>query len=176
MKKLLLLALLGLVLFAGCSPKDVVYKVGTGSVTTVSQRDFNTDTGTPGRVQVNTTYATVVMDENGKFVYVAIDTAQNEGTFDDEGQIVAATARPTKKELGDAYNMRARSPIGKEWDEQIEALEGWMLGKTLAEVKALPLTDNYITDGEDLKSSVTVTVDGYLGAVDKASGYAVDLN
>ena len=177
MKKFFLIAILGLLVLAGCTTTDTptTYSVGTGSVTSISARDYNDETGVAGRVQVNTTYATVALDADGKFVYVAIDVAQNDGTFDEEGNIVAANAIPTKKERGDAYGMKGRSEIGKEWYEQIAALEEWMIGKTLAEVKALPLTDNYITDGEDLKSSVTITVDSYLAAVEKAVANAVEV-
>lgn len=178
MKKLILLVAVAILALSACTPSapaPVKYMVGTGSYTAVAPRNYNPDTAVAGRVQVNDTFATVVLDADGKFVYVYIDTAQNDGTFDGEGAIVAGAAQPTKKEKGDAYNMRARSGIGAEWFEQIAALEEWMIGKTLAEVKALPLENNYIKDGEDLKSSVTITVNYYLAAVEKAVANAVEV-
>lgn len=173
MKKLLLLAIVALTVMAGCTKANPVYKVGVGSVTSVQPRAAVVETA--GRIRVNTTIATVVLDKDGKFVSVVIDVAQQDGTFDVAGAIVKAEAAPTKKEKGAAYGMKAQSAIGKEWFEQAEALEAWMIGKTLAEVKALPLVDGYVKDGEDLKSSVTITVTDYLAAVEKAVANAVEL-
>jgi uncharacterized OB-fold protein len=173
MKKLLLLAIVALTVMAGCTKANPVYKVGVGSVTSVQPRAAVVETA--GRIRVNTTIATVVLDKDGKFVSVVIDVAQQDGTFDVAGAIVKAEAAPTKKEKGAAYGMKAQSAIGKEWFEQAEALEAWMIGKTLAEVKALPLVDGYVKDGEDLKSSVTISVTDYLAAVEKAVANAVEL-
>ncbi len=173
MKKLLLLAIVALTVLAGCTKANPVYKVGVGSVTTIQPRAAVAETA--GRIRVNTTIATVVLDKDGKFVSVEIDVAQQDATFDVAGAIVKAEAAPTKKEKGAAYNMKGSSAIGKEWDEQVKALEAWMIGKTLAEVKALPLTEGDIKDGEDLKSSVTITVTDYLAAVEKAVANAVEL-
>jgi uncharacterized protein YggL (DUF469 family) len=173
MKKLLVLAIVALAVMAGCTKANPVYKVGVGSVTSVQPRAAVVETA--GRIRINTTIATVVLDKDGKFVSVEIDVAQNDGTFDVAGAIVKAEAAPTKKEKGDDYGMKGNSAIGKEWYEQAAALEAWMIGKTLAEVKALPLVDGYVKDGEDLKSSVTITVTDYLAAVEKAVANAVEL-
>ena len=174
MKKGLILIALTLMTLAGCAPATpdpVVSKVGTASVTSVQPRAVTAEV--TGRIRVNVTTATVMLDKDGKFVSVNIDVAQNDGTFDATGVVLTADAAPTKKEKGDAYNMKGSSAIGKEWYEQIAALEEWMIGKTLAEVKALPVTDGKITS--DLKSSVSVTVTDYLAAVEKAVDAAVEL-
>ncbi len=197
MKKLLALFAVAVLLLSGCTnggddngdnngngngggDEPTVLKVGTASYTSVSGRDFNTETAVEGRVQVNTYYATVALDADGKFVYVDIDTAQNQGTFDDEGNIVVAEAQPTKKEKGDAYGMVGRSEIGKEWYEQIAALEEWMIGQTLAEVLAVPVkvvddAHQHVPDHEDLTSSVTITIEGYLEVVKKAAESAIEV-
>lgn len=174
MKKGLILIALTLMTLAGCAPATpdpVVSKVGTASVTSVQPRAVTAEV--TGRIRVNVTTATVMLDKDGKFVSVNIDVAQNDGTFDATGVVLTADAAPTKKEKGDAYNMKGSSAIGKEWYEQIAALEEWMIGKTLAEVKALPVTDGKVTS--DLKSSVSVTVTDYLAAVEKAVAAAVEL-
>ena len=174
MKKGLILIALTLMTLAGCAPATpdpVVSKVGTASVTSVQPRAVTAEV--TGRIRVNVTTATVMLDKDDKFVSVNIDVAQNDGTFDATGVVLTADAAPTKKEKGDAYNMKGSSAIGKEWYEQIAALEEWMIGKTLAEVKALPVTDGKITS--DLKSSVSVTVTDYLAAVEKAVDAAVEL-
>jgi hypothetical protein len=174
MKKALILIALTLMTLAGCAPaapQPVVTKVGTASVTTVQPRAATAEVA--GRIRVNVTTATVMLDKDGKFVSVNIDVAQNDGTFDTTGAVLVATAAPTKKEKGAAYGMKTASAIGKEWDEQIKSLEDWMIGKTLAEVKALPVAEGKITS--DLKSSVSVTVTDYLAAVEKAVAAAVEL-
>jgi len=176
MKKILILIALTLVTLAtlsGCAPKPVVSKVGTASVTSVQPRAATAEVA--GRIRVNVTTATVMLDADGKFVSVNIDVAQNDGTFGVDGVVVSSTAAPTKKEKGAAYGMKTASEIGKEWNEQIASLEAWMIGKTLAEVKALPLTDGNIADSEDLRSEVSVTVTDYLAAVEKAVAAAVEL-
>ncbi len=170
MKKFLLALVIGLLVLSGCSSDDgdetSVVKVGTASVSSVSPREVTADVA--GRIQVNTTFATVVLDEEGVFTFVAIDVAQNEGTFDNEGLVVAAEAVPTKKEKGSDYGMAGRSEIGKEWDEQIMAFEAWIVGKTLADVQGLEIAEGYLGDDEDLKSSVTIRVTDYIAAVEKA--------
>jgi hypothetical protein len=176
MKKILILIALTLVTLAtlsGCAPKPVVTKVGTASVTSVQPRAATAEVA--GRIRVNVTTATVMLDADGKFVSVNIDVAQNDGTFGVDGTVVKAEAAATKKEKGDAYNMKGSSAIGKEWYEQIAALETYMIGKTLAEVKALPLVEGKVDPAQDLASSVSVTVTDYLAAVEKAVAAAVEL-
>ncbi len=172
MKKLVFLlaaAVLVLSSLTGCAaPK--VYKLGTASFTEVSSRAATAEVA--GRVQFTTIYATVLLDKADKIVWVSIDSAQNNGTFDTLGAIVKAEAAPTKKEKGDAYGMKAKSAIGKEWYEQIAALEEYFVGKTVAEILAMPLTDEA---PDDLKTSVTIGITGYQEAVKKAAENAVEV-
>lgn len=60
------------------------------------------------------------------------------------------------------------SEIGKEWDEQIAALEEWMIGKTFDQIKAMGLQESGAPDEPDLVSSVTITVTDYLVALEEA--------
>ena len=60
--------------------------------------------------------------EKGKVVSYYIDERQSTTT---DG--VFAWNAKTKKELGDEYNMKPASPIGKEWHEQAAAIEAkWL--------------------------------------------------
>jgi hypothetical protein len=180
MKKLLVLvvvSLLALASLTGCAaPKT--YKFGTGSYTSVSGRAATAEAA--GRVQVTSIYAAVLLDDAGKIVYVDIDAAQNQGTFDAAGAVVAAAAAPTKTEKGADYGMVANSAIGKEWFEQMAALEAYFVGKTIAEVKATPVaqkdaTHPAVPTGEDLKTSVSISIEGYVAAVEKAVANAVEV-
>lgn len=180
MKKLLVLVVVGLLALTsltGCAaPKT--YKFGTGSSTTVSGRAATADAA--GRVQVTSVYAAVLLDDAGKIVYVDIDAAQNQGTFDAMGAIVAAEAAPTKTEKAGDYGMKGNSAIGKEWFEQMAALEAYMVGKTIEEIKAIPVEEKdashkAVPTGEDLKTSVSISIEGYVAAVEAAVKNAVEV-
>lgn len=187
MKKLLVLLVVGLLAvtsLTGCAaPKT--YKFGTGSYTTVSGRaavaaaeatkDAAAVEAADGKVQVTTTYAAVLLDDAGKIVYVDIDAAQNQGTFDAMGAVVKAEAAPTKAEKGADYGMVGNSAIGKEWFEQIDALEAYLIGKTLEEVKAIEVDEEFVPTGEDLKTSVSLGIDSFIAAVEKAIANAVEV-
>ena len=106
-----------------------------------------------------------------------IDVVQTKYNFSATGEITTdlATTYVSKKELGDGYNMRAASPIGKEWFEQAEALEKYVTGKTIDEVKGIAVTeDGYCVD-EDLTSSVTMNISAIISAIEKAVNNAEDL-
>ena len=63
--------------------------------------------------------------------------------------------------------MKGVSGIGKEWFEQAKALAEYTVGKKVADVTGMELAENVPT-AEELKSSVTIKVDGYLAALEKA--------
>ena len=161
MKKLIALLTVGMLVLTGCSGKGgapaggATYKIGTGIVTGVRNSDVGEK---PGKFESNVTYATVAL-EGDKIAFVSIDTNQNELTFTADA-INAFVAKGTKKELGKDYRMN--------WDEQIAKLEEYLVGKTLAEVKAE-------TAATDLTSTVSITIDGYIEAVQLAAEAAVEV-
>lgn len=185
MKKLLVLVVVGLLSLTGltgCAAKT--YMFGTGSFSTVAGRPAvaaAAATATtaavdaaPGRVRVTSVYAAVLLDDAGKIVYVDIDSAQNEGTFDVTGAVVKAEAQPTKKEKGADYVM-GESTTGKSWFEQIDALEAFFIGKTIEEVLATEVDADYVVVDEDLRTSVSIGIDPYLAAVEVAVRNAVEV-
>ena len=192
MKKLLVLLVVGLLAvtsLTGCAaPKT--YKFGTGSSTTVSAKaavaavaatkDTAAVEAAPGQVEVTSVYAAVLLDDAGKIVYVDIDSAQNKGTFDAAGAVVKAEAAPTKTEKAGDYGMKGASAIGKEWFEQMAALEQYFVGKTLEDIKAIEVyekdaSNKAVPAGEDLKTSVSISIEGYVAAVEKAIANAVEV-
>ncbi len=120
--------------------------------------------------QVDTVIAATLFDNDGKVVGVIIDSAQTKVAFDKDGAVTSdkTAAIKTKVELGDDYGMARASSIKKEWHQQIAALETWMTGKTVAEIKAMKVTDDAKPDDAELTSSVTMTVSYYLDAVSEA--------
>lgn len=203
MKKIYTLGLVGIMamsMVAGCTPKDktpvegpetpgvetpvenesVITKVGLGVLTSIGKSKDKGEEGATG--QVDTTMAAVAFDKDGKIVKVSIDVAQSKVAFDKEMQLKTnlEEAGKTKKELGADYGMVGASTIKKEWFEQMAELEKWLVGKTVEEVKAMKVMERdeshkSVPDEEDLKTSVTITVESYIAAVEKAWLNAVDV-
>lgn len=172
MKKLLAIALVGMLVLTGCGKgketpetpetpgtETSSVQIGTAVVNGVKAEDAGEK---PGKFESNVTYATVVL-EDGAIKSVFIDTAQNSVAFTDAG-LEEFAAKGTKKELGDAYGMSEKGLV--EWDKQIASLEEYLVGKTPADVKAE-------TASSDLNSTVSITIDGYIEAVTKAIESAV---
>lgn len=151
----------------------VIAKMGLGKVTSLSGDDAGEK---EAKAQIDVTAAAVGLDAEGKIVSVSIDTVQNKAEFDKDLQLVTEAGEPvkTKKELKEEYDMKKASPIGKEWYEQMDSLEAWMLGKTVDEVLAMELTDG-VPAVEDLTSTVTIKVEGYLAAVEEAAANSRDV-
>ncbi len=129
-----------------------------------------------GLAQVDSTAVAVLVDDKGVIKNCVIDVVQTKFNFSATGEITTdlGTTFVSKKELGDAYDMKKASPIGKEWYEQAEALEKYVIGKTLAEVKGISLDEGY-PSSEDLTSSVTMKIDSIIAAIEKAVNNAKDL-
>lgn len=105
MKKFLVtLMVIALVLVTGCTKvvEEGQYKEGTYFGSVVDNYG--------GTEHVAT--AVVYVDNTGKIKSVFLDT-----TYEKNGVFT------TKKSLGDEYGMKNASPIGKEWHEQVKALE-----------------------------------------------------
>jgi hypothetical protein len=174
---LVVVLVLGVVAGCGSKPAEDVgaVKLGLGIITGISRsRDMAGET--MAQAQVDTTIAAVTFDKDGRIVHVQIDIAQTRVLFDADMQVTndGSAVIQTKKEQGDAYNMKRASGIGKEWHEQVAALEAWMIGKTIEEVKALPMTEGFVPSGEELTSSVTITVKPFLNVLEKSLATAVE--
>lgn len=151
-----------------------ITKLGLGLVTSIAKSKDLAEGAATG--QVDTVMVAAGFDADGKIVSVTIDTAQDKVGFDGEMQLTSDTsvAGRTKIELGDEYGMKGASGIGKEWHEQIASFEEWMIGKTVEEVKGMKLVET-VPDEEDLKSTVTIKVQGYIDALEKAYNSAIEV-
>lgn len=155
----------------GCAKKADV-KTGVALMTSVGKADDAT-AEKDGLFQVNTIVAAVSVDSDGKIVGVKIDKVQPKVNFSIDGKAKTAVATEEKSAVtkGDDYGMVKFGKAVAEWYKQMESLEKWMTGKTIAQVKAMKTVDkdgSMVTDEADLKSSVTVGVDDYIKAVDMA--------
>lgn len=172
---LLTLALVMTMLTACGTTNEEGVKTGLAVVSSATSSKDATDEK-DGLAQVDSTAVAVLVDNRGLIQNISIDVIQTKFEFSNTGEITTdlGTRFISKKELGDDYNMREASPIGKEWDEQAEALENYVIGKTLDEVKGISIDNGYPTD-EDLTSSVTMNISTILAAIEKAVNNAEDL-
>ncbi|PKM90842.1 MAG: hypothetical protein CVU87_00880 [Firmicutes bacterium HGW-Firmicutes-12] len=174
MKKLIIVPLAALLLLSGCGADTAATKTGLGHVISI-QKSADATAEKEGLAQVDAVMAAATFDADGKIIAVEIDNAQVKVNFDESGIVTTdkTVAPQTKVELGDKYGLIKASKIGKEWYQQIDELEAWMIGKTVDEVKALKVKqvdDNHpsVPDVAELNSKVTITVQDYIAAVAEA--------
>ena len=173
MISLLLCVALVMTMFTACGAKGL--KTGLAVVSSAgSSKEATAEK--EGTAQVDSTAVAVLVDDKGVIKDIKIDVVQTKFNFSTTGEITTDLAKTfdSKKELGDAYNMKSSSPIGKEWFEQAEALEKYVTGKTLEEVKGIAVDGGYPTDA-DLTSSVTMNIGSMITAIEKAINNAKDL-
>lgn len=155
-------------------------KLGLGATTSFSEsysigEDHYGAPAEATNAQVDITVAAVTLDAEGKIVSCDIDAIQVKASVDATGAIAAdaATEFTSKYDLKEGYGMAGASPIGKEWYEQIDAYELWVVGKTVDEVKAGAGADEYPAD-ETLKTGCTIKIGDITKAVVDACEKAVD--
>ena len=142
-----------------CGGSSAKYtQVGFGMVTSVKE---GTDSN-----QVNTTMATVALDKDGKIAYVDLDVAQQNTNDSKELR--------TKEEKELDYNMKGSSGIGKEWYEQVEFLEGELIGMTaddVANIETYEKNAEHTTvpaEGTDIASGCTIDIGAFQAALAEA--------
>ena len=152
-----------------------ITKLGLGHVISIEKSSDKAD-GKNAKAQADVTIMAVGFDMDGKVVSAELDVAQTPVEFGEDMALTtdAASEFKTKKELGADYGMVKASAIGKEWFEQAQALEAWMVGKTVEEITGMKIEDGKTTE-EDLISSVTVGVETYLAALEQAWAEAIDV-
>ncbi|WP_438349321.1 hypothetical protein ACP8HI_01095 [Paenibacillus sp. FA6] len=190
----LLVAVMMVSLFAGCSSKDSktessdtgITKMGLGHITSIAKSsDMGKDTDgkvAPAKGQVDTVMVAAAFDKDGKVVKVSIDNAQVKVDFTEDLQVAndLTVENKTKVELADEYGMIKASSIQKEWYQQADALGQWMVGKSMDEIKGMKtkkVDDSHpsVPDVAELTSSVTITVQDYIGALEEAYNNAVEV-
>ena len=128
-------------------------------------------------ITYDVTLAAVLVDDNGVIQDCVIDSLGATLAFDNTGAIVTdlTAAVLTKNELGDAYGMKAYGGAKYEWYEQAEALENYAVGKTVEELRAGAVNESGKAADADLASTATITLGGYVAAIEKAVANAQHL-
>lgn len=165
------LVLLLTLAFTGCGKAATTTgstKLGFGAVTTIAKATDAT-AEKDGNAQTYVMCAAVTVDSaTGKIVNVWIDSIQSNVAITTAGKIKSdkTVAVQTKRELGDKYGMKAASKLGKEWYQEADELEKFLIGKTKADIEKIKLDDT--GHATDLAATVSISVNDYLKAVVKA--------
>ncbi|KAF0227153.1 MAG: hypothetical protein FD179_250 [Erysipelotrichaceae bacterium] len=127
-----------------------------------------------GNYAINTDVVTVLLDKNDKVISAFWDVAQTRGlNFDATGTLkvdLATYVMKTKVQKGAAYGMTANCQTGqicKEWNVQSKFFTDFIVGKTVAQVKAIEVVEGYAKDTA-IKAGTTVRISSFFPAFDKA--------
>jgi hypothetical protein len=171
MKKIFAILLCFCMIFTvvSCGNKEAEYKLGMGVVVSM-------DSSSTGNAQVDATVATVVTDADGKIVACRIDVAQNKMAVANGAVNTAATFK-TKMEKGTEYGMAGKvdndgNGVMLEWDAQTKAFETYVVGKTVADVKAIQTKEanghQIAVDQALLDAGCSMQITDFIAAVVKA--------
>ncbi len=151
-------------------------KTGLAVLTSLA-KSKNAAADADGLAEVGSTVVAVLVGQDGKILKCSIDVAQTKINFSKEGKLVTdvTTVFQPKQELKEAYGMKKASSIGKEWYEQANALEAYVIGKTVDEIKGIAVTEEGVPTDADLAASVTVKIKDYVAAIEKAVASATDM-
>ena len=160
---------------AGAIAAASIEKVKTGFAISASVSGTSAAEG-DGNTTTDVSLVAVTVTEEGVIESCAIDAIQGKVTFDTNGKVTSEAGEVlSKKELGDDYGMRAASPIGKEWDEQVEAIEAYAVGKTVEELKTKAMDETGVVKDADLASSATIYMGSFIWAIEAAVNNAQHL-
>ncbi|MCQ2538212.1 MAG: hypothetical protein MJ124_07420 [Lachnospiraceae bacterium] len=140
--------------------------LGLGVASEQSHSSKNATEEGDGLNEVDSSFAAVAYDKNGKVVNVITDVVQQKFGFDTTGKATTDTTSllKTKLELGDGYNMAKfgtdRNGDGAvlEWYDQSAAFNTFCVGHTVAEVAGFAQADGYgIADLQTAKCTMSVS-------------------
>ena len=151
--------------------EEKTLKFGVGVAITTSAKDATEEKNGTG--EADSTVAVITVDADGKVVACKIDVAQIKANYTADGKAVATTDFRTKGEKGNDYGM---SKTGKkEWFEQAAGFESVVVGKTLAEIKALVAEGGKGT-ADVINAGCTIGVSEFVSAIEKAFANLADSN
>ncbi len=130
-----------------------------------------------GAAEYDVTVVAVTVDANGRIASCIIDSIGATFNFDAAGQLVTDMSAQvlTKNELKEGYNMKLYGQAKFEWYEQAASLAKYVTGKTVEEVKAISVNEATKPTEADLASTVTISIGGYVNAIEKAVANAQNL-
>lgn len=154
----------------GGTVNGTAYRVGLGMTvdSTVSPAEDDED----GRAETAVTTCALLLDQEGKILSVTFDCVEAAASYNTSGNVTWPGTYKSKKEQGNDYGMKEYSSIGKEWYEQVNALEAYCVGKTVSDVSSMQMKEedgkNGVPAVAELTSSCTISCDQFLDALKKA--------
>ena len=183
MKKLIcillsVLMLVSVAAFVGCdkTPEtpdaEPTLKMGLGIFAASATVTDATDEK-EGQGKIAITAAVITVDAEGKVVACQLDTADYTVKYTADGKAVANDGFKTKYEMGADYNMVAYGGAAKEWFEQADAFETFVVGKTLTEIKAAVAEGNK-GNADVVAAGCTIMISEFVSAIEKAFANLTD--
>lgn len=158
----------------GSTPTSTAYKTGLGMAVDMAVTAVESDA--EGGTKANITTCAATMGTDGKLISVSLDTIECKSTVNATGNITVPETFKSKKALGNDYDMKKNSPIGKEWYEQVAALEYYCIGKTPDEVAGMTVKTVEgradVPDVPELTSSCTISCTQFFEALKNAGANA----
>ena len=132
-----------------------------------SSKDATADAD--GLAQADITVVAVTVGDDGIIYDCVIDSIQSKLNFDTSGALLSdlTLTIPSKNELGADYGMGKISSIGREWNEQAQALADYVVGKPADEVLGIAVDEATKPAEADLASSVTISIGGFQALLEK---------
>ena len=155
---------------AAPSPNGATSRIGLGMAvdSAVSPAEDDDD----GRAEAKVTTCALLLDQEGKILSVKFDCTEAIATYNKAGAVTWPDTYKSKKELGYDYGLKKYSSIGKEWFEQVNALEDYCTGKTVSDVSSMQLKEEDGRKGvpaaAELTSTCTISCDQFIEALKKA--------
>lgn len=135
---------------------------------TVCPAEDDDDAGAEAAV----TTCALLLDQEGKILSVTFDCVEAAASYNTSGNVTWPDTYKSKKELGYDYGLKKYSSIGKEWFEQVNALEAYCIGKTVSDVSSMQMKEENgkqeIPAAAELTSSCTISCDQFIDALKKA--------
>lgn len=156
-----------------CAKKaDKMAKLGVGIYKDTITEDARS--GKNGTLNVISTVALTVFDDDGKIIKCYLDTLDGSYEFTSSGKYIAGGEElKTKRELGDSYVMSEDKDKLK-WYEQADAFAALAKGKTVSEVKKM-VTDGGKGTSEVISAGCTITVSDFAAAIELSEKNTEDI-
>ena len=139
-----------------------------------SSKDATADAD--GLAQADITVVAVTVGDDGIIYDCVIDSIQSKLNFDTSGALLSdRTLTIPSKRAGRRLWYGEISSIGREWNEQAQSLADYVVGKTIPEVKGISISEEGKPTGADLTASVTMSIGGYISAIEQAAANASHL-
>lgn len=156
----------------GGTVNGTAYRVGLGMTVESTVSPAEDDDDDDGRAEAAVTTCALLLDQEGKILSVTFDCVEAAASYNTSGNVTWPDTYKSKKELGYDYGLKKYSSIGKEWFEQVNALEDYCTGKTVSDVSSMQLKEENgkqeIPAAAELTSSCTISCDQFIDALKKA--------